>query len=199
MAPSFILASGSSVRASLLRNAGVEVEVCPARIDEEMIRAALLAEDATPRDIADALAECKARKIAEKRPDATVIGCDQVLSFKGVLLSKPETPDILRDQLRQLRGNSHKLLSAVVLYRGGKPNWRAVGEVRLQMHDLSDDYIEGYIARNWNSVRDAVGGYKLEEEGARLFSKVQGDYFTVLGLPLLDLLSYLGQSGEIQR
>jgi len=182
-----------------LRNAGVTVEVRPARIDEELIRKSLLAENATPRDVADALAESKARKVADKNSDATVIGCDQVLSFKGKLLSKPETPDILRTQLQLMRGNTHKLLSAIVLYRDGKPNWRAVGEVRLHMHDLTDDYIDAYIARNWDSVREAVGGYKLEEEGARLFSKVEGDYFTVLGLPLLDLLSYLGQSGEIQR
>ncbi len=194
-----ILASGSQVRAALLRNAGVPITVSPARVDEDMIKAALLAEDATPRDVADALAESKARKIAEKTPEATVIGCDQVLAFQGRLLSKPETPDVLRQQLSDMRGRQHKLLSAVVLYRNAQPNWRTVGEVRLTMHDLSDAYIDDYVTRHYDSVRHCVGGYKLEEEGARLFSKIEGDYFTVLGLPLLDLLSYLVQSGELNR
>lgn len=199
MSPALVLASSSEIRATLLRNAGIPVDIRPARVDEEMIRDALLAEGATPRDIADALAESKARKVAEKGPGSTVIGCDQVLSFQGKILSKPQDPDDLKAQLCQMRGKPHKLLSAVVLYRDAKPEWRTVGEVRLHMHDLSDTYIDDYIARNWDSVRLAVGGYKLEEEGARLFSKIEGDYFTVLGLPLLELLSYLAQSGEIAR
>ncbi|RRH77870.1 Maf family protein [Falsigemmobacter faecalis] len=197
MMTELILASASAIRAELLARAGVDVTLHPARIDEEAIRAALEAEGATPRDQADALAEMKARKVAGRFPGAVVIGCDQVLDFKGQVFSKPGDRDAARSQLQTLRGQTHKLLSAVVVYEGEKPVWRHVGEVRLTMREFSDDYLEAYLARNGTSVLDSVGGYKLEEEGVRLFSAVQGDYFTVLGLPLVALLGYLAQRGMI--
>ena len=100
-------------------------------------------------------------------------------------------------QLQQLRGQTHQLLSAIVLYADGKPQWRHVGVVRLQMRDFSDAYLDDYLARNWDSIRESVGGYKLEEEGVRLFSRIDGDYFSVLGLPLLPLLSYLTLRGTL--
>ncbi|MEH6776258.1 MAG: Maf family protein, partial [Cereibacter changlensis] len=180
-----------------LSAAGLQVTALPARIDEESMRAALEAEEAGPLDIADALAEAKARKLAERHREALVIGCDQVLAFKRQVWGKPETPEAARRQLRELRGQTHRLLSAVVLYEAARPVWRHVGEVRLTMRDFSDDWLEGYLARNWDSVKSSVGGYKLEEEGVRLFTDVEGDYFTVLGLPLLPLLTYLGQRGFI--
>jgi septum formation protein len=195
--PRLILASQSEIRARLLADAGVAVDALPARIDEDGIRAALEAEGATPRDIADTLAEMKARKLAEKHPDTVVIGCDQVLDFRKDVWGKPETPDAARAQLQALRGQTHRLLSAVVLYDRGEPVWRHVGEVRLTMRAFSDAYLDDYLSRNWDSARHSVGCYKLEEEGARLFSAVDGDYFTVLGLPLLPLLGYLGQRGWI--
>lgn len=194
-----VLASGSDIRAQLLRNAGVGFDVLVARVDEQAVKNALLAEHAPPRDIADALAEIKARRISEKRPDALVIGCDQVLDLKGVLLSKPESPEQALEQLTALRGNSHKLLSAAVICQAGRPVWRHVGQVRLTMRQSSDAYLAGYVARNWDSIRHAVGGYKLEEEGVRLFSTIDGDYFNVLGMPLLELLNFLALRGVIDQ
>lgn len=195
--PRLILASASPIRRQLLANAGVAVDALPARIDEEQIRAALDAEGAKPRDVADALAEMKARKLAEKHPDSVVIGCDQVLEFQGKVWGKAETPDAAQAQLRALRGQSHKLISAVVLYDQAKPVWRHMGEVSLKMRVFSDDYLDAYLSRNWDDVQYSVGCYQLEGEGLRLFSEVTGDYFTVLGLPLLPLLNYLGQRGFI--
>lgn len=199
MSQELILASGSSIRRQLLQNAGVSCTVQPARVDEEAVRASLLAEEATARDIADALAELKALKVSDKKPEALVVGCDQVLSFDRRLVSKPASPDDARNQLSELRGKRHELLSAVVICEAGKPVWRHIGVARLTMRRFSDAYLEGYIERNWDSIRQSVGAYKLEEEGVRLFSQIDGDYFTVLGLPLLDLLSYLGLRGAIEQ
>ena len=192
-----ILASSSPTRLALLRAAGIEAEPVPARVDEEAVRRALEAEGATPRDVADTLAEMKARKVAEKRPEALVLGCDQVLEAGGRVFAKPETPEEARAQLTGLRGKTHKLMSAAVLYQDAKPVWRHVGEARLTMRGFSDAYLDAYLARNWDSIRHSVGGYKLEEEGVRLFERIEGDHFTILGLPLMPLLAYLGTRGII--
>lgn len=194
-----ILASGSATRADMLRRAGVEFEVLPARIDEDAIKSALLAEGAKPRDIADALAEAKARKVAAKHPDALVIGSDQVLDFKGTLLSKPKSADDAIAQLTNMRSNRHHLFSAAVVFENANPVWRHIGQVRLYMRDASDGWLADYVSRNWNSIQHSVGAYKLEEEGVRLFSRIEGDHFNVLGMPLLELLSYLTLRGTLPK
>ena len=193
-----ILASGSAIRREMLSRAGLNFDVEPGRVDEDAVKAALLAEEAKPRDIADALAELKARKISEKRPGRLVIGCDQVLVFQGQLLSKPKNPDDAMEQLTSMSGNRHMLLSAAVICEDGKPIWRHVGTVRLHMRTLSQDFIADYVSRNWDEIRHTVGCYQLEAEGVRLFTRIEGDHFNVLGLPLLELLSYLTLRGTLQ-
>ena len=193
-----LLASASTIRLQLLRNAGLTVTAEAARIDEETIRQSLEAEQAKPREIADTLAELKAEKLANRHQTALVLGCDQVLAFQGRVFGKPDTPDAARAQLTALRGQTHHLISALVLYDAARSIWRHISEAKLQMRDVSDAYLDAYLARNWASAQHSVGAYKLEEEGVRLFSSIQGDYFTILGLPLLPLLDYLGARGFIQ-
>ena len=197
MPQDIVLASGSAIRTQLLTQAAVPHEVIVGRIDEEMVKEAMVGEQATPRDIADTLAEMKARKVSDKHPGALVLGYDQVLDHKGHLLSKPETDEEALAQLKSLRGDRHSLLSAAVICEDGKPIWRHVGQVRLRMRAVSDAYLEDYVARNWNSIQHAVGAYKLEEEGVRLFSGIEGDYFNVLGMPLIEILNYLSLRGDI--
>ncbi|MEX0283840.1 MAG: nucleoside triphosphate pyrophosphatase [Paracoccaceae bacterium] len=198
MSVPIILATSSEIRATLMRNAGVDFEVVPGRIDEDAIKDAMLAEGRSARDIADALAEQKARKVSSKRPEAMVLGFDQTLDQNGQLLSKPANPEDGLRHLQMMRGQTHQLYSACVIYQNAEPIWRHVGRVNLRMRDLSDDYIQAYLDRNWDGVRYSVGCYNLEEEGIRLFTKVDGDYFTVLGVPLLEILNYLTLRGVLE-
>lgn len=193
-----ILASRSGIRAQMLRQAGLSFDVQPARIDESAIKESLRQEGARPRDMADQLAEAKARKVAMKNPGARVLGCDQVLSVEDRVLSKPISKDDLAGQLRLLSGKTHALHSAAVLYADTEPVWRHVGTVRLTMRRLSESGIASYIEAHWDDVRHCVGGYQLEGAGVRLMRKVDGDYFHVLGLPLLELLGYLIDRGDIE-
>jgi len=192
-----VLASGSAIRATLLRNAGLQIDVQPVRIDEDSLRESLLAEGATAHDIADALAEHKALRAARRNPDRLVLGCDQLLDCDGAIFSKPTDPEDARRQLTALRGRTHRLLTAAVLYHHGEPVWRHVATPRLTMRDFSDAFLDTYVEQHWDDIRHCVGCYQIEGPGIRLFSKIEGDLFAIQGLPLLELLTALTTRKDI--
>ncbi len=198
MTQPLLLASQSAARRDMLQNAGLDIECHPARIDESTIKSAFLAQNAPPRDIADALAEMKARRVAGKHPDRLVLGADQILVHKGKIFDKPTGLDEAKTQLLALRGQSHLLFSAVVIYDHGAPVWRHIGRAELTMRDFSIPFLDSYLANMGDDLFTTVGGYKLESFGSQLFLSVKGDYFSVLGLPLLEVLEFLRGKGICQ-
>jgi len=195
MPPSLILASASPSRRQLLANAGLSFEVETSGVDETEVTRSLVAEGATPQVIAEKLAELKALRVSGRRGAALVVGGDSTLACEGQLFDKPATPDDARRQLRALGGRTHELFSAVVVARSGARLWHHSERARLTMRPLSEAFLDAYIARGGDALLASVGGYQLEGLGAHLFSRVEGDYFTILGLPLLPLLSFLAQHG----
>jgi len=192
-----ILASASDVRARLLRAAGIEFEIVPARGDEDALRESMLAEKAELRAIADALAELKALRVSGAHAGELVLGADQVLVLNDELISKCESLEEARALLGRLRGRQHQLISALVLAKDGAPIWRHAEQAKLTMRDFSDEFLESYLASEGESLLAGVGCYKLEGRGIQLFQKIEGDYFTILGLPLLPLLSALREQAVI--
>lgn len=189
-----ILASASPSRAAMLRAAGLEFSVQPARIDESEIKLALQAEQATASDAATALAELKVQRVSPGAGNDFIIGADQMLVCEGRWYDKPESLAAAREHLRSLRGRTHELVSAVVLARGGSVIWRQVDTARLTMRDFSDDFLDAYLAQAGEAVLHSVGAYQLEGLGVQLFSHIRGDFFTILGLPLLPLLDILREN-----
>jgi septum formation protein len=191
------LASKSSARQAILRNAGVVFEAVGSGVDEDAAKAGLLAEGGSPREIADALAELKAVKVSTKRP-GLVIGSDQTLELDGALFDKVETVDEARARLIQLRGQVHKLHSAVVVAREGRPIWRVVETSKLSARNFSDAWLDGYLARNAPDILSSVGCYFLEGEGVQMFDRIDGDYFSILGLPIVGLFDFLRLHGALE-
>lgn len=194
-----LLASQSASRKAMLAAAGVPFSAEPAGVDEESIKQAMVGEGADARRLADALAEIKAIKVSRRHPTALVLGCDStVAAADGTLIDKAATREESAAQLRMLAGSTHKLISAAVVAQGGVPIWRYVDTAKLTMRDFSDAFLESYLDAEWPAIGGCVGGYRLEGLGVQLFSRIDGDHFTILGLPLLPLLDWLRVRGVIE-
>lgn len=196
-ASALILASGSSSRRNLLVNAGVDFEVEVANVDEDEVKLALKAEGATAALCAETLAELKAQRVSRRRAGALVIGADQMLDCNGVWFDKPEDLDHAAAHLAALGGKEHQLLSAVCVLRDGQRLWHHNEISRLTMRPLSADFIRDYLTAVGEQALTSVGAYQLEGRGAQLFASIKGDYFSILGLPLLPLLTFLRGHGVV--
>ncbi len=192
-----ILASQSAIRLALLERAGLAVQARPARIDETAVKQAARADGLSASDTAVLLAEMKAARVARHEPDAVVIAADQMLVCGETWFDKPADPAGARAQLLALRGRPHVLVTAVLCSRGGNVLWRHVETPRLTMRPFPDSFLEAYLAGEGEAVTASVGAYRLEGPGVQLFERLDGDYFTILGLPLLPLLGFLRQHGAL--
>jgi septum formation protein len=193
--PALILASASRSRRQLLANAGLAFEMEVSGVDEEETTRSLVARRAPPGEIAEALAEMKALRVSSRHRDALVIGADSTLACEGRLFDKPATLAAAREQLLALGGRTHQLFSSVVVAKGGVRLWHHTDCGQLIMRPFDKAFVDSYLARAGEAVLSSVGAYHLEGLGAHLFSRVEGDYFNILGLPLLPLLSFLAEHG----
>ena len=191
-----ILASASKVRGQMLSNAGVTFSVEVSNVDEDVIKAKSGAKSV--EDIALELATAKAEAVSALHPEALVIGADQILECDGVLFDKPVGRAGAVTHLQTMRAKLHRLITAAAVVQGGEILWQASDDVRLTMRDMSDDFIQIYLDQAGDEVLASVGAYRLEDIGAQLFTCVEGDYFTVLGLPLLPLLEFLRQERVLE-
>lgn len=197
MAEKIILASSSPFRKAMLVNAGVDVEAVPAEVDERAMEAPLKDSGVSPEDVASILAEAKATDVSERMPGRLVLGCDQTLSLGDEVFHKPADMEGARRHLLALSGRTHQLNSAAVLARDGKVLWRHVGTASLTMRKLDPAFIGRHLARVGAKALGSVGAYQIEGEGIQLFEKIEGDYFTIVGLPLLPVLDELRRLGAI--
>ncbi len=194
-APVLVLASGSRTRAAMLEQAGVSAILDKPLVDEDEVKAAGRAEGVPADAVAEALAELKAQRIARRHPGALVVGADQMLECEGRWFDKPADRAAARAQLLDLRGRTHRLVSCAVVVRDGERMWHKVDSARLTMRNFSESFLDDYLDRVGDEVLHSVGAYQLEGLGAQLFQRVEGDFFTILGLPLLPLLGFLRVHG----
>jgi septum formation protein len=192
-----VLASTSPTRQKMLRDAGLSFDAMAPGVDEDEVKLSLNASKATTTQIAETLAELKALRVSSRRPDALVIGADQVLDCNGTLFDKPPDLDHARAQLLALRGKTHVLATSVCVAQNGARLWHHNAQARLTMRPFSDGFLDRYVEQCGADLLGSVGGYRLEGPGAQLFSRVDGDFFTILGLPLLALLDFLRGRGAL--
>lgn len=197
MSVRLVLASGSRTRAEMLANAGVTFDVVAADVDERALEAPMLAAGAAPAEIATALAEAKALAVSRSEPGALVIGADQVLDLAGERFTKAATIADAGEQLRRLQGHTHALHSAVVTARDGAIVWSHCDTAKLTVRPFTAAFLASYLAAMGDRVLGSVGCYQIEGLGAQLFERIEGDHFTILGLPLLPLLSHLRDVGAL--
>ena len=197
MAEKLILASASPFRKSLLADAGLDVEAVPAEVDERALEAPLQGSGTSPEDVALTLAGARAPDASGRRPGALVLGCDQTLSVGDEIFHKPADMEGARRHLLALSGKTHQLNSAAVLARGGQVLWRHVGVANLTMRRLDPAFIGRHLARVGDKALQSVGAYQVEGEGIQLFDRIEGDHFTIVGLPLLPLLAELRKLGAV--
>ncbi|MEP3276469.1 MAG: Maf-like protein [Stappiaceae bacterium] len=191
MMEKIILASGSKVRADLMKGAGLSFDIKPADIDERAVEAALTVDEMVPEDIASILAQSKAEQISDIFPEATIVGADQVLALGDERFNKPADMEAARRQLLALSGKTHTLHSAVVCVKNGKTVWRHVSSAHLTMRAFDGVFVGRYLAKAGKTALQSVGCYQLEGLGIQLFERLEGDYFTILGMPMLPLLAFL--------
>lgn len=196
MSAPIILASGSQIRRSILTDAGIDFEVVVKPVDEAGIKSAMLEQGSLPRDIADALAEAKSKRVSLTQP-GLVIGADQIMVMDGQIFDKPKSMDEAKDRLKSMRGRTHHLIGAVVISENGQPVWRHMAKTTLAMRDFSNAFLDDYLNAEGDVLLSSVGAYRFEGRGAQLFSQVDGDFFSVLGLSLLPVLDYLRQRGAL--
>jgi septum formation protein len=196
--PTIVLASKSRSRAAILTGAGVPHRTEDSGVDEGELKTRLLAAGATPRDVAERLGEAKALAVSAQRPDAIVVGADQTLDLGGQLFDKAADLTEARERLVAMRGRGHALHGGLVAAERGRVVWRTTETSRLWMRDFSDSWLDGYLARGGEALLGSVGCYLLEGEGAQLFERIEGDYFAILGLPLLPLLAFLRERGALE-
>ena len=193
-----ILASSSKARHSMLTNSGVDCGEIASMIDEDGYKQSMKAEGASAAEAAETLAEMKALRMYRQQPDGIVIAADQMLECNGIWFDKPRDRDNTRAQLLALRGKTHQLVSAAVIYKEGSRIWGTIDTAHLTMRNFTDEWLEDYLDAAGDDIYDCVGGYQLEGIGAQLFTEVRGDYFTVLGLPLLPLIGFLRDHGILK-
>ena len=191
-----ILASGSGIRREIMEGAGINFKVITKPVDEGAIKESMLAESARLRDIADALAEAKAMRVSRIEP-GLVIGADQIMVMDKRLYDKPVSMEAARERLLSMRGKVHYLLGAVVICENGVPVWRHMAKTKLTMRNFSEAFLDDYLQEEGEQILSSVGAYRFEGRGAQLFSHVDGDFFSILGLSLLPVLDYLRIRGAI--